>query len=264
MKTCHRRQSFRRRPRSSNWQRCKRCEPKKELNREKKCVWAGNTHTGASVLPGESSHIILELILFEILKISKVRVCGGGTRFFPNEHIPYLSQSVLGLSSPTFWVCIWLSRQQLIIIKQVGVLEQWRRGGRGSGIPPDQLPVLASGYFARFHDEACGGGQKGTYVWGGGYRVEGGIWTGPWLTLVLLTSLSVPLDCSEALAMLSSWALEFSLSSKRKRRNKWLLDLQGLYGFGQNVQSFPPFFFLPQVHLWTDFWDKVIHYPTIL
>ncbi len=164
---CYCRQSFRRQPQSSNWPRWKRCESEKELNRERKCVWAGNTHTGVSVLPGESSHIILELILFGILKISKVRLCGGGIRFFPNEHIPCLSRRVLGLSSPTFWVCIWLSRQQLIIIKQVGVLEQWRRGGRGSGIPHDQLPILASRYFAWFHDKAGGGGQKGTYVCGG-------------------------------------------------------------------------------------------------
>ncbi len=132
MKTCYCRQSFRRQPQSSNWQRCKRCEPEKELNRERKCVWAGNTHTGVSVLPGESSHVILELILFGILKISKVRLCSGGTRFFPNEHIPCLSRRVLGLSSPTFWVCIWLFRQQLIIIKQVGlslgaVEARWQR-----------------------------------------------------------------------------------------------------------------------------------------
>lgn len=139
-----------------------------QLNTEKKCVWPGNTHTGASVLPGESSHIILALILFAILEISTWRVCGRDTRFFPNEHIPCLSQRVLGLSSPTFWVCIWLSRQQLIIIKQVWVLERWRRGGRGSGIPPDQPLVLASGRSARLHDAVAGGGQKGTYVWGVG------------------------------------------------------------------------------------------------
>lgn len=41
-----------------------------------------------------------------------------------------------------------------------------------------------------------------------------------WLTLVLLTSLSVPLDISEALAMSFRVLLEFSLSSKRKRPNK--------------------------------------------
>lgn len=57
------------------------------------------------------------------------------------------------------------------------MLERWRRGGRGSGKLPDQTPVLAG----RFHDRGGGGGQKGTYVCEGGR----GIWTGPWLTLVL-------------------------------------------------------------------------------
>ncbi len=228
MKTCYCRQSFRRRPQSSNWQRCKRCEPEKELNRERKCVWAGNTHTGVSVLPGESSHIILELILFGILKISKVRLCSGGARFFPNEHIPCLSRRVLGLSSPTFWVCIWLFRQQLIIIKQVGlslgaVEARWQRIWHTSW-SASHFGKLVRGTSLGSMIKPVVGSRKG-HMCGGWVKSGGGIWTGPWLTLVLLTSLSVPLDRSQALAMLSSWALELSLSSKRKRCNKWLLDL---------------------------------------
>lgn len=102
-----------------------------------------------------------------------MRVRGGGTCFFLNEHIAHLPQRVLGLSSPTFWSCIWLSRQQLIIIKPVGVLEQWRRGGRGSGKLPDQTPVLASRYLTGFHERGGGGGKEGTYVCVGGGVMSG-------------------------------------------------------------------------------------------
>lgn len=95
-----------------------------------------------SSIPRSRNNILMVLIPFGIVKIRKgYGLTKGPVWFFfsfaCNKGEPSFFPGVLGLSSPTFWNCIWLSMWQLIIIKQAWDLERYKEGGYRSGFCPE-------------------------------------------------------------------------------------------------------------------------------